>query len=184
MKELSLHILDIVQNSITANSSFIQIIITEDTKVDVLEIKIIDNGKGMTPELLEKVTNPFTTTRTTRKVGLGIPLFKNAALLCEGDLEIKSELGVGTEVKVLFKHNHIDRAPLGDMVDTIVSLVLCNPNIDFLYRHTFNGTEFVLDTREIKKIISGVEINCNEVISWIREYLKENINILYGGVSD
>lgn len=184
MKELSLHILDIVQNSVKAESSFIQMEIHEDTKLDVLEIIITDDGKGMTPAILEKVTNPFTTTRTTRRVGLGIPLFKNAAMQCDGDLEIFSELGKGTRVRVWFRHSHIDRAPIGDMVQTIISLVMCNPKIDFLYTHDFNGKNFEFNTREIRKMIDGVEINCMEVISWMQEYVKENINILYGGVSN
>lgn len=182
MRELSLHILDLVQNSISAKANFIEIIIKEDLKKDLFEICIRDNGEGMTQEFIEAIYDPFTTTRTSRKVGLGIPLFKAAAQLCNGDLKISSRLGQGTEVKAWFVHSSIDRAPLGNISETIYSLVVCNPDIDFLYRHTVNQAYFQFDTREIKQILGNVSIQNREVISWIKEYLDEGISNLYGGV--
>ncbi|NLY43203.1 MAG: ATP-binding protein [Clostridiaceae bacterium] len=182
MRELSLHILDIVQNSITAGSTLISIEIVEDAREDLLTILVSDNGKGMTPELLENVWDPFVTTRNTRKVGLGIPLLKGAAEACGGRLDIKSAPGKGTTVKAEFVYSHIDRAPLGDIVGTILTLVVCNPEIDYVYTHTVNDKNFIFDTREIKKAISGLELNHPEVILWMKEYLSENIKNMYGSV--
>jgi DNA mismatch repair ATPase MutL len=182
MRELSLHILDLVQNSISANANFIEILIKEDLKEDIFEICIKDNGKGMTKEFIKSICDPFTTTRTTRKVGLGIPLFKAAAMRCNGDLQITSKLGCGTTVKVWFVHSHIDRAPLGNIDETIHSLIVCNPSIDFLYRHIVDQISFQLDTRQIKQILGELDIQNIEVISWLREYINEGISNLYGGV--
>ena len=182
MRELSLHILDLVQNSISAKANFIEITIKEDLIKDLFEICIKDNGKGMTPELVEAAYDPFTTTRSTRKVGLGIPLFKAAAQRCNGDLTIASKPGQGTEVKAWFVHSSIDRAPLGNISATIHSLVVCNPDIDFLYKHTVNQAYFQFDTREIKQILRNISIQNQEVSSWIKDFLDEGISNLYGGV--
>jgi len=181
MQELSLHVMDIVQNSITANAGLIQIEIAEDTVADKLFIAITDNGKGMDAAFLKTVTDPFSTSRTTRRVGLGIPMFKMAAQLAGGDLEMESELGVGTVLKVWFIHSHIDRQPLGNMAETLFLLVQSNPNIDFEYKHTYNGNEFLLDTIEIKKVLDGVPLNTPDVVLWIKEYINEGIQNLYGG---
>ena len=182
MKELSLHILDIVQNSISACADFIRIDVAVDIEADLLVFTIEDNGKGMDAQLLKTVSDPFATTRTTRKVGLGISLLKAAAEGCDGGLEISSVQGKGTKVKAWFAYGHIDRAPLGDMVETIVSLVACNPAIDFVYRHSMGEKPFEFDTCEIKKVLGEVSINNIEVISWIRDYCREGIESLYGGV--
>jgi len=181
MQELSLHIMDIVQNSISANATLIEVEIAEDTVSDAMTISITDNGKGMDKDFLQTVTDPFSTSRTTRRVGLGIPMFKMAAQLAGGDLTIDSELGVGTAMKVWFVHSHIDRQPLGDMAETLFLLVQSNPDIDFLYTHTFNENEFVFDTREIKKVLDGVPLNTPDVVLWIKEYINEGIQNLYGG---
>ena len=146
MKELSLHILDISQNSITAGAKLIELEIIENFNSDELTIKIKDNGKGMDEETVKKVSDPFFTTRTTRKVGLGISMFKANAELCSGWLEIKSELGVGTEISCLFKHSHIDRAPLGNMADTIMTMAMGLGNADLLYKHVYKSEEFIFDT--------------------------------------
>ena len=182
MRELSLHILDIVQNSITANANLIVIEINEDLINNKLEFAIADNGKGMSPEFLENVCDPFATTRTTRRVGLGLSLLKAAAEQCGGGLNITSELGMGTEVTVWFIHDHIDRVPLGKIDETVLMLITCNPKIDFIYTHTVNDNEFKMDSREIKKIIEGVEITNHDVVLWMKDYLKQGINSLYGGV--
>ena len=133
MRELSLHILDLAQNSLTANAKRLDILITEDKAGDRLTITLKDDGKGMSPEFLKNVTSPFTTTRTTRKVGLGIPMFKANAELSGGDFDIWSEVGVGTRMTANFVLSSIDRPPLGDMVSTLVTLVIANPTFHFNY---------------------------------------------------
>lgn len=183
MKELSLHILDIVQNSISAGSSIIKVTIDEDTATDKLVISIEDDGKGMDKQAIEKVKDPFYTSRSTRKVGLGIPLFLAAAKRCEGDLYIESEPRKGTKVIVQFKHSHIDRAPIGNMWDTMAGLILCNENLDFIYEHKYDNKVFSLSTVDLKNTLKEVPITSPEVAGWIREYLRENIKDLYGGVS-
>ena len=188
MKELSLHILDIVQNSIKAQATLIEITIQEDLNTDCLSIEIKDNGKGMDKDLLEKVTDPFVTTRDTRRVGLGISLLKAAAIQCEGNLIIESEKGMGTKIITTFRHSHIDRSPLGSMEDTIVTLLLSNEEkidglekereVDYIYKHQINNESFIFDTREVKKLLEGTPINDYEVLVWIKEYLKENLETL------
>jgi len=176
MKELSLHITDIVQNSIVAGASVVGIIITEDTEKNFLEIIIEDNGKGMSDELVKRVADPFTTSRTTRKVGLGIPLLKNAAEMTGGSLVIDSTLGVGTTIKATFVHDHIDRQPLGDIVGTVLQSVVSHEEIDFIYKHSINGKEFMLDTKQIKEVLGGVSFSEPEVYMWIKGYLEEGEN--------
>lgn len=181
MKELSLHILDIVQNSIAAEASLIIINIVEDLTTDKLVIEVIDNGRGMDKEYAERIKDPFTTGRKTRKVGLGVPLLYNACTRCDGDLKIQSEKGKGTKVIAWFKHSHIDRAPLGNMIDTIAIIIMGNPNTDFVYRHNRNGKEICIDTREIKEALGEVPINEPQVISWIKGFLEEGFSSISGG---
>jgi len=181
MKELSLHILDIVQNSIGAKASLVEIYINEDVKNDLLIIKIKDNGTGMDAATAQKVMDPFYTTRTTRKVGLGIPLFAQAAESCGGELKIFSEKGKGTEVVATFKLSHIDRAPIGSMADTMVSLIVLCPGVDYVYRHCVGDREFTLDTRQIKKTLEEVPINNPMVVDWIKSYINENLKEINGG---
>lgn len=182
MKELSLHILDVVQNSLGAKASLVEIDIREDTKRDLLLIQIKDNGTGMDSDTIQKVMDPFFTTRTTRKVGLGIPLFAQAAKSCGGDLKIYSEKGKGTKIVASFILSHIDRAPIGSMGDTMVSLIAMRPDINFVYRHYVGDEGFALDTREIKKTLEEVPINNPMVLDWIREILIENLKKINGGV--
>lgn len=181
MRELSLHILDIVQNSIAAEATVIEVFINEDLKRDLLIIRIKDNGSGIEKEKLNKITDPYVTSRTTRKVGLGLSLFKEAARRCEGELEIESTPSQGTEVSVFLKYSHIDRAPLGDLPGTLISLIALNPEIDFKYRHLFQEKEFIVDTTEVKEELEGIEINQREVLNWIKEFFEEGLEELYGG---
>ena len=176
MKELSLHILDIAKNSVKAKASLIEVIINEDEEKNLLSIGINDNGSGMTEEFLQRVRDPFSTTRTTRKVGMGIPLFEAASVQCGGKLDITSEVGVGTKVLATFQYDHIDRAPLGDMTGTIKTLIWGSPEIDFLYRHEKNGQEFILDTRELKNVLGGVPLDTPDVLEWIEGYIKEGLD--------
>lgn len=179
MKELSLHILDLAENSTKANANLIKITIEENLEKDILILSIEDNGVGMENELLKKVTDPFVTTRKTRKVGLGLSLMKSAALRCEGDFKITSQKGIGTSVYCSFKHSHIDRAPLGNMGETIASIINYNSGIDLYYKHIFNNRQFEFDTREVKKILDEVDIRSNEIILWIKAYINEKIKEIY-----
>ena len=173
MKEISLHILDIMQNSIAAGATLVELTVTENEQDDLLVFTVSDNGKGMSKELLLAVTDPFTTGRTTRKVGLGIPLLKQACEMTGGKITISSQEGVGTELVAEFGLSHIDRQPLGDMVQTVHQLIISYEQVDFLYTHIVNGNEFNLDTREIKKVLGPVSLKENEVSLWLLEYLKE-----------
>jgi anti-sigma regulatory factor (Ser/Thr protein kinase) len=174
MTEISLNILDVAQNSVRANASLIKISVKADEKEDLLEVIISDNGCGMSEEQLKNVTDPFFTTRTTRKVGLGIPFFKLAAESTGGSFDIKSELGEGTTVKAVFGLSHIDRMPLGDMTSTIHTIITMNPTLDFVYEYQVNENKFSLDTREFREILGNVPLNSPEVSEYIKEYLREN----------
>ncbi|MBR6510330.1 MAG: sensor histidine kinase [Clostridia bacterium] len=177
MKELSLNILDITENSVKAGAGLTEIKISE--TADTLTITITDNGSGMTDEVLKTVDDPFYTTRTTRKVGMGIPLLKLEAEQTGGNLEISSKHisnfpdNHGTVVKALFYKNHIDFTPLGDVVSTITTLIQGHPDTDFLFIHIKEDNEVSLDTRELREVLEGVPLNTYEVIKWIEENLKE-----------
>ena len=174
MTELSLNVLDVAQNSVKAGAGLIEITVSADTKADRLVITIKDDGCGMSEEQVSRVTDPFYTTRTTRKVGLGVPFYKLAAESTGGSFEITSQVGVGTTVTAEFVISHIDRMPLGDMTETMHSLITMNADSDFLYTYRIDGREFTLDTREFREILGGVPFNTPEVSEYIKEYLKEN----------
>jgi len=175
MPEISLNILDVAQNSVKAGAKLVTLECLIDTGADTLTVIIDDDGCGMSKEQVEAVTDPFFTTRTTRKVGLGVPFFKMAAESTGGTFEILSEQGKGTKVTCVFILSSIDRMPLGDMVSTVHMLVTQNGNMDFVYRYSVDGTEFVLDTREMRAILGDdVSFMEPEVSEYIREYLKEN----------
>ena len=173
MEDLSLHILDIVENSLSAGATLVEIIICIDTKTDQLKISIRDNGKGMDKNMLNNVRDPFITTRTTRRVGLGISLLEQSAHEADGDIVISSELGKGTEIIATFKNSHIDRRPLGDIGSTIILLIHGNPDIDFIYETNYDGVEMKLDTREIKAELEGVSITTPAVLKLIRDLFQE-----------
>ena len=179
MREIALHILDIVQNSIVAGATEIRVGICEDMTKDTLTVVITDDGCGMSEEFLEKVVDPFTTKRTTRNVGLGIPLFKLAAENAGGDFDVSSTLGKGTVVTAKFVHSHIDRQPLGDMAETMLSLFTSYENIHFLYKHKVNQNEFVVDTKELKKVLGDIPFSAPDVYLWLSEFLKEGEDELY-----
>jgi hypothetical protein len=179
MKELSLNILDIAENSLKAGATLTEITLREDEKTLVLLIK--DNGCGMSEETLSAVANPFYTTRTTRKVGLGIPFLKLAAEQTGGSLEIRStEKKDGyegkTELVASFFKDHIDFTPLGDVVSTVITLIQGHPDRDFLYRHVIFDKEVRLDTRELREVLKDVSLAEFEVLSWIRDHLNEQYN--------
>ena len=174
MPEISLNILDVAQNSITAGASLIQILVTADTNGDCLTVIIQDDGCGMTKEQVESITDPFYTTRTTRKVGLGIPFFKYAAIATGGSFHIESTVSVGTTITATFALSHIDRMPLGDMTSTIHTLIIMNTRIDFLYTYTVDKSSFTLDTREFRTILGGLSFDLPEISLYIKEYLSDN----------
>ena len=175
MRELGLHILDIVENAIEAGAKDIRLDIVQDMDHNQLTITVQDDGRGMDQTTLKKVRDPFYTTRTTRHVGLGIPLFAAAAERCAGKLEIVSSPGQGTTIVATFEHDHIDRAPLGDMPSTLLGILMRGQAFDLYYRHTHieHGQErsFVFDTNEIKQILDGVPLTYPDVREWLHAFL-------------
>ena len=177
MKELSLNILDIAENSVKAGADTVRITLTETD--NLLTIRIEDNGCGMKKDFLESVTDPFTTTRTTRKVGLGIPLFKLAAEQTDGSFLIESRHvddhpdDHGTVTQASFHTDHLDFTPLGDVASTLTVLIQGSPGIHWIYSHTTPSGEVSLDTDELKAVLGDVPLNNAEVIAWIGGYLKE-----------
>lgn len=174
MQELSLNILDIAQNSVKAGATLVTVTVEEETAADRMTITIGDNGCGMTAEQVQRVVDPFYTTRTTRRVGLGVPFFKMAAELTGGSLTIDSSVGKGTDVTAVFGLTSIDRMPLGDITATITSLIQCNPDIDFVYTLRIDGREMTADTREFRQVLEGVPLNEPEVLGFIAGYINEN----------
>lgn len=175
MNELSLYILDLTENSIHADSKNVTLKISESMKDDLLSITIIDDGRGMSEETVKKAYDPFYTSRKTRKVGLGIPLFKELCELCEGSFHIDSTLGVGTKVYATFKLSSIDLPPLGGIVDTLYTLICNEEGVDVIYIHEKNGQVFQFDTKEIKAILDGVSLNDAMVMAWFKEYVTNGL---------
>lgn len=174
MRDLSLHILDLAQNSVTAGASCVEVEITVQRAADRLVIVIADDGCGMSPTFLAKVTSPFTTTRTTRPVGLGIPLFQENAEKTGGNLTIWSEQGKGTRLTAFFGLSHIDRPPMGDLADTFLTLVLTTPeHPDYVLRCVDGAACFTFDTREIRDTLGGLPLDLPDVVEWMREALRE-----------
>ena len=180
MRELSLNILDIAQNSLSAGAGLVTLTVDEDSGADSLTLRVEDDGRGMDADTLQRVRDPFYTTRTTRKVGMGIPLFRMAAEMTGGSLDIVSEPGKGTAVTASFSLSHIDRMPLGDMVGTVTALIRLNPGVDFVYRHTVDGRSFEMDTRELRAQLGDVPLSEPDVMEWIDGYLREQEESLGG----
>ncbi|MDD3307760.1 MAG: ATP-binding protein [Acetobacterium sp.] len=175
MKELSLHMLDITQNSIRAKAKLVKLVIIESAENNEITTIIEDDGCGIPADRLQKITDPFVTTRTTRKVGLGLSLFKAAAEACGGYFEISSTVGVGTKVVANFRRDHIDCAPVGNMADTILTMVMSFGETDLYYQHDYNNQQFVFNTREIKETLEVESLNEPEILNWIREHVKEGL---------
>jgi hypothetical protein len=181
MREISLHLLDIAENSVAANAKNITLKVCEDVQGDRLTASVIDDGKGMSPEMVAKVVDPFVTSRTTRKVGLGIPLFKTAAEECNGSLVIQSEIGKGTRLDVEFQYSHIDRMPLGDLSSTMLSLFVANPVIHWLFEYEAipaNGKKeekFVFDSQPVMAELGDMPLTEPTVLAFIREYIEGGI---------
>lgn len=176
MFELALHILDLAQNSVAAGASLVIVTIELDGAADALRITLSDDGRGMDGELLGRADSPFATTRTTRKVGLGIPMFKQCALMCGGTFEIRSAPGAGTVLTATFQASHVDLPPLGDLKGTMVSLVAGSPvKPDFALHYSADGRSFQFDTRPIREALGGMPLSGTEILSWLDEYLAEGI---------
>jgi len=183
MRDLSLHLLDILTNSISAGASRMVIRIMADQQNDLLTILIEDNGKGMSPDFLERVTNPFSTTRTTRKVGLGLSLFKEASDITGGNLKIESTVGMGTTVTSTFGISSIDRIPLGNMGETISGLISSFPERDFVISFVNGqGEEGGLDTVDLRERLGDVSLSEPDVYVFVRDYIQEQQQNILGGI--
>ena len=175
MKDLSLHILDIAENSTTAGATLIHISINENEKDDLFSIDIEDNGKGMSVKELESASDPFYSTRETRKIGLGLPLFRQAVEQCDGKFTIQSQQNMGTTIHVEYPLTHIDRKPLGDIAGVIIQLVCSFPKTSFVYEHTTNFGTFAFDSKEVKEMLGNVTVSENKIRTFLKEMIHENL---------
>jgi len=178
MEDLSLHILDIAENSIAAGAKNIEIAIKEDVLGDLLTIEIIDDGKGMSMEAVEKASDPFYTSRTTRKVGLGLALLDEAARMANGKLDIQSDVGSGTKVTAVFQLSHIDRKPIGNIAETLVSLFMMYPETEIQYRHKKNSREFSFSTKELKQQLGINALSDSELLNELKKIINDKLKEL------
>jgi Histidine kinase-, DNA gyrase B-, and HSP90-like ATPase len=178
VQDLSLHILDIVENSLAAGAGRVEIRIEEDLRADRMVLEIIDDGCGMDETMVKQALDPFFTTKTVRRVGLGLPLLAEACRICDGELCLQSCPGEGTTVKATFQHSHLDRKPLGQMGDTLITLIVGHPEVDLLYEHRKDGKVFSLDTREIKSDLGDVPLNAPQVVSALRTLISSGLEEL------
>ncbi len=172
MEDLALHILDVAQNGIEAGATWIAIDVSEDPDSDRLTIRIIDNGRGMNQAAIDRAVDPFYTTRTTRRVGLGLPLLKQAAEAAGGGLEVRSGIGEGTEVIATFQVGHVDRAPLGDLETTMLVLAASRPDVDLEFTHRRGASEYGLSTADVRQALEGVPLASPEGLAMIREVVR------------
>lgn len=173
-----MHMMDIVQNSIRANATKIEVEFLENNQDFTLTFSVRDNGSGMAPETVEKLENPFFTTRTTRRVGLGVPFLKMSSEQTGGWLKIQSELGAGTMIEAVYKTDNPDCLPLGDLGGYFVLLLIANPEIHFSFRYRIDENEFLLDTKELAE--QGItELSNNEMASAVKEYINENLKEIF-----
>ena len=182
MRELSLHVLDILQNSLEAGATRVELSLDEDMVHDLFSITIRDNGRGMDETQIVRATDPFFTTRTTRHVGLGLPLLAAAAEHCDGGLQIKSKPGEGTTVEAVFRHSHIDRAPLGNIQGSLLAFIMSDnaaQACDLSFRHRVNEREFAFDTADIRRELEGVPFSHPMVRNWLREFVSEGEKDVY-----
>lgn len=173
MEDLSLHILDIAENSVNAGARNIGIVVEEDLPLDRLTIEITDDGKGMNAEVAERATDPFYTTRKTRRIGMGLPLLKEAAEMANGRLEIRSIPNSGTTIRATFQLNNIDRKPLGNMAETITALLATENQVNILYRHSRSGKTVIFDSKHVENQLGDILLNSIEALSLVRTYLEQ-----------
>ncbi len=177
MLELSLHILDVLENALAADANLVELIIEKDSTADLLTITVKDDGRGMDQAQLARIFDPFFTTRRTRHVGLGIPLFKAAAERCNGDLTIDSQLGKGTTLRATFQDSHIDRAPLGDITGTLMATILAD-RCDVHYVHRVDDKTFEFNTADIKAELKDIPLTHPAVRDWLQTFITDGENEL------
>jgi anti-sigma regulatory factor (Ser/Thr protein kinase) len=182
MTDLSLHLMDIMQNSLTAGASCVEVGVKAQKSTDLLTLYVRDNGSGMTEETLKRVSDPFYTTRTTRKAGLGIPLFKASAEMAGGDFRIESAPGKGTTVTATYEISNIDRKPLGSVADTVTMCIMGHPGIEFHLILENEESSFVFRTEEVREQIGDVPVNDPVIIGYLKEMIEEQSRILFGGI--
>ncbi len=175
MQDLSMHILDVCYNSVAAKAKNLYIRIEKNYKLDVLKILIIDDGFGMSEETLKKVTNPFYTTRTTRKIGLGVPLMKETCEMCNGSFKISSRPKIGTVIDMNLQLSHIDLMPMGDLGQTIFTLINADPNLEYQLEYICDDKSYIFSTVEVKEVLDGVDINSPEILLYLKDLINENI---------
>jgi len=173
MEDLSLHILDIVENSINAGAKNVTVRMIENARTDKMIIEIKDDGKGMNPEEIKQATDPFFTSRTTRKVGLGLSLIQEATDMANGTLVIRSTKGRGTKIAATFQRSHIDRKPIGNIMATLMMLIVGNPDVEFRFIHKRDNEKFELDTRKMKNKIRGSNIHSANALTVVRKHLLQ-----------
>lgn len=184
MREISLHLLDLVQNSIEAGATSVKLEINENLNSDKMIIRVMDNGRGMDEKLRQLVIDPFITTRTTRRIGLGLPLMDMSTKRCGGYLDVDSTPGKGTVVEAMYQHSHLDRPPMGNLVETVKSILVANPELDFIYDHTVNDRRFTVSSRDLADTLDGIPLTQPDVLVWLNGYLSDHIANLYGGAKD
>lgn len=170
-----MHILDIVQNSISAGATLVTLTVDESPAEDLLTIAVGDNGRGMTPEQVSRLADPFFTSRTTRRVGMGIPLLMDSARQSGGDVRIESEPGKGTEVTAVFGYSNIDRPPLGDVANALMLLVSSNPDLDFLFTYRYDGEEYLFDTSDVRDVFGKGALKDLTIIRNLEKMIKDNM---------
>ena len=175
MEDLAMHMMEIIMNSIKANSSLIKILISNLNKTNKIILEIIDDGYGMDKDLLERVTNPFTTSRTTRKVGLGVSFMKGLCETCDGTFEIESKVSIGTSLKATIRKDHIDVPPLGDIGELMMMCIQSDENIDYELTYIDDYKEFVFKSKTIKEELMGVSLSEPDILLWIKEYINQEI---------
>jgi anti-sigma regulatory factor (Ser/Thr protein kinase) len=175
VRELALHLLDIAENSVAAKAQNITISVNEDHQADRLQMSVIDDGCGMDEATVARVIDPFFTSRTTRKVGLGLPFLKQAAEACNGDMQIYSTPGKGTQVKVEFQHSHIDRMPLGDLAGTFLSLLIASPEINWDFNYMVDGKEFKFESQPVTQALQGVSLTEPSILTYLRESIESGV---------
>lgn len=180
MLELSLHILDVVENSLRAGAGRVSIGLEASRAANRLDLVVEDNGRGMPPDLAARAADPFFTSRRTRKVGLGLALLRQAAEACEGLFELRSQPGRGTVVRASFGLTHLDRPPVGDMAATLLGLIVGRPEADFSYSQRVDGLLFELDSADIKRRLAGAPLSDGRVVEFLKEYLAQGCADLAG----
>lgn len=178
MQDLSLHILDIAENSIEAEATRIEIRVEENRHQDRLVLEVIDNGRGMDEKMVQQAIDPFVTTKKTRRFGLGLPLLAEATRQANGQLELQSRPGQGTHLRATFQLSHIDLKPIGDIPQTLLALIVGHPEVHFLYIHRLDGSEYRLDIKEIKAQLDGIPIQAPEVLKLLKNHIKEGLDQL------